>query len=99
VPDTARPSGEVLADNGCSLPESEKGAKAAKSKGPGIIEAGACYTLQEFQSRTGIKRAGLRRLRRDGFPVRYCGKLAFIVGADFLDFLRQNREGVRRQAD
>jgi hypothetical protein len=60
---------------------------------PGIIEADACYTLAEFHARTGIKRAGLRRLRRDGLAVRRCGKVAFVIGVDFLEFLRRNDRG------
>lgn len=64
-------------------------ATVTTSQAPGVIDANASYTLQEFYQRTGIKRAGLRRLRRAGLKVARVGKVAFVRGAAWLEFLER----------
>lgn len=60
---------------------------------PGIVRRDESYTLAEFKARTGLKDWALRKLRRAGLPVRRLGENgggpAFVLGSDWLDFLRQ----------
>lgn len=51
------------------------------------ISRDTAYPLAEFARLTGMNKAALRSARRNGLRCRYHGNKAFIVGADFLQWL------------
>jgi hypothetical protein len=53
----------------------------------GVIDASAVYTLPALRDRLGITDAWLRAARRRGLRVRYAGRRAFVLGADFISYL------------
>jgi hypothetical protein len=63
-------------------------AAAAPTRAPGVIDASAAYTTAEFCRRCGLGNYAWRQLRRQ-LPVRPVGKKKFILGEDWLNFLRQ----------
>jgi hypothetical protein len=54
-----------------------------------FVEASQSYTLRELRARTGVGDFALRKLRAAGLPVRAIGRKQFILGADWIEFLRQ----------
>lgn len=58
----------------------------------GVIDATACYTLDALRDRLGITDAWLRTARRRGLRVRYAGRRAFVIGADFIGYLASSQE-------
>ena len=54
------------------------------------IKPDCLYSFREFEQETGIKRAGVRSLRRSGMPVRYVAGQIWIWGGDFVDHVRTN---------
>jgi hypothetical protein len=56
---------------------------------PGVIAADECYRLDEFCRRAGLTASAMRAARRAGLPVRRQGKRAFVIGADWIQFLQQ----------
>ena len=54
------------------------------------IVAGASYPLKEFQRRTSLGSAAIRRARKDGLKVRRVGRHSFILGEDWLEHLQHN---------
>jgi len=52
------------------------------------IDRNQSYRLPDFMKLVGIDRAGLRALRRRGLVVRYAGRSAHVLGADWVEFLR-----------
>ena len=70
---------------------------------PGLIHRDECYTLAEFRARTGLKDWAIRRLRRVGLPVRRVGEngggAAFVLGSDWLDFVRSRSEQQRTSSN
>ena len=59
--------------------------KQATQLGP--IEAGTCYPLREFQRRAGLGRYALTQMRQQGLRIIRTGGRAFVLGADFEQFL------------
>jgi len=53
----------------------------------GEITRESCYTLSEFQKRTGMKRDAMRTARRNGLRVSYLHGRAFVLGKHWLDYL------------
>ncbi|MSR58423.1 MAG: hypothetical protein EXS05_12350 [Planctomycetaceae bacterium] len=51
------------------------------------IEADVGYPISVFCKRSGLGEAALRSARAAGLKVRYAGGRAYIIGADFLEFL------------
>lgn len=62
----------------------EKNMATATAAIPGVIEAGAVYTLEELKRRSGCGSWALRQMRRAGLPVKYLGGRGFIRGEDFI---------------
>ena len=60
----------------------------------GIIEPDRLYTLDAFKTATGMKAASLRHARRQGLVLRRVGIRTFVLGADFIDFVRQHGKPV-----
>lgn len=54
---------------------------------PGVIKAGAVYTLPEFMGRTGFSKSAMREARRKGLKVRRIGKRGFVLGKDAIEFI------------
>lgn len=52
------------------------------------ILADAVYALADFRRRTGLGAWALRQARRNGLRVRKCGGRSFVIGADWLEYLR-----------
>ena len=59
----------------------------AATRTPGVIEASAAYTVAEFRRRTGLGDFAWRQLRSQ-LPIKCIGKKRFLLGADWLAFLR-----------
>jgi len=55
---------------------------------PGPIDPNLLYPLETFKATLGIKAATLRTARRNGLIVRYVGRVGFILGKDFIDYVR-----------
>ena len=64
-------------------------ATQSPSQEPPAIESGRAYTLPAFRQVTGLGLAAMRTARRRGLRVRHAHGKAFVVGADFLDYLDQ----------
>lgn len=58
----------------------------------GTIEQTTAYTLQEFTRRTGLQRAAIRKARQNGLKVRRCHSRAYVLGADWLDYLSRQSD-------
>jgi hypothetical protein len=58
----------------------------------GVIDASAVYTLDALRDRLNITDAWLRTARRRGLRVRYAGRRAFVLGADFISYLASSKE-------
>ncbi len=54
----------------------------------GAIESGKAYTLTRFMEITGIRRFALDTARKNGLVVRKAGRRCFVLGQDFLDYLK-----------
>ena len=66
------------------MPPKAKAAPDAR----GTVEDGVSYTLPEFMRRVGLAEWGMRSARRAGLRVTRVGNRAFVLGADWHDFLR-----------
>lgn len=53
----------------------------------GEISIDSSYTLEEFQTRTGLKRDGMRTARRKGLRVIYRHGRGYVLGRDWLAYL------------
>ena len=60
----------------------------------GVIDGQAVYTIDALRDRRGITDAWLRTARRRGLRVRYAGRRAFVIGADFIDYLAASQERI-----
>jgi hypothetical protein len=54
------------------------------------LRAGDVYSLEAFAEVTGMREAAVRRLRRQGLPIRRVGLRSFILGEDFADFVKEH---------
>lgn len=69
-----------------------------RKKGPrptpsGAIRAGEAYDVAEFLRRVGWKRSALRSARANGLRVILAGGRGYILGDDWLSYLRQLADG------
>lgn len=54
-----------------------------------VIRADEAYGIGTFRKITGMGDAALRAARKAGLPVRKVGTRSYIVGADWLDYLKR----------
>lgn len=54
------------------------------------IRADESYPLDTFSRMTGIGKHGLRTARKNGLQVRYIGRRGFVLGSDWLTYLRDH---------
>jgi len=52
------------------------------------IEPDKAYPLETFQDATGLGRAALATARHNGLIARKVGNRKFILGGDFIDYLK-----------
>lgn len=62
--------------------------RSAEGRATGSIRADEALTLAEFRRRTKLGDWALRTLRRQGLRVVTAGGRRFVLGEDFLQFLR-----------
>ena len=53
------------------------------------IVSGGVYGLAEFKARSGLGDAGLRNARRAGLRILYAHNRGFVLGDDFVEYLRR----------
>lgn len=58
------------------------------SEKPGVIVPEGLYTLKEFKARLGVSDSLLRKARNAGLKVRRIHGRGFILGCDFIDYIR-----------
>jgi hypothetical protein len=63
------------------------------SRTPGVIRADEAYTVAEFKLRTRLGDYAYRELRLAGFPVVRIGRKFFVLGADWIEWLKRKKEG------
>lgn len=56
----------------------------------GVIEPGVCYTPEKFKAITGLTKWSYWNARNNGFRVRKSGKKVFILGDDWIEYLRRD---------
>lgn len=54
------------------------------------IQTGVAYPQPIFMVRVGMSRAALRQAKQAGLKIRTVGKRNWILGDDWLDFLRRD---------
>jgi hypothetical protein len=59
---------------------------------PGVIRADEAYRNDEFMSRVGQTKYGMRAARRKGLRVSYLHGRCYILGADWFAYLAARRE-------
>ena len=64
-------------------------ARTPVPKPPGTISVHEVYTLAEFQRRAGMNAHAMRAARRKGLRVVAVGRKRYVLGADWLVFLRE----------
>lgn len=52
------------------------------------VEPDKLYMLDAFMRLTGLKEGALRSARANGLPVHYLHNRGFIIGKEFLDYIR-----------
>jgi hypothetical protein len=60
-----------------------------KATGSGTIRADESYTIGEFMQRAGMGRRAFDAARRRGLQVLSAGKRRYVLGSDWLAYLRQ----------
>ena len=65
------------------------------SQTPGLIEPETLYELNEAMARTGWGKTSFRSARRQGLPVKYLGRKAYVLGSDLIDFIQNNGRNER----
>lgn len=65
----------------------------------GEIECGKTYTLARFLEITGMGRKGLSDARESGLRVVIHGKVGYVSGDDFNDWIRSPTRKTRRWPD
>jgi hypothetical protein len=56
---------------------------------PGVIRADEAYTTREFCRRAGLGDYAFREARAAGLKVTEFGKKRYVLGADWLEFLKR----------
>ncbi|QDT70347.1 hypothetical protein MalM25_32950 [Planctomycetes bacterium MalM25] len=54
----------------------------------GVVCPDNLYTLTEFKSRVGLSEGALRKARRAGLRVRYAHRRGYVLGGDWIDYVR-----------
>jgi hypothetical protein len=65
----------------------------ARHQPPGEVLHGAIYTAKELKARMGWTDSSMRSARRRGLIVRRDGKRVFVLGEDFIAFIKKLHEG------
>ena len=55
----------------------------------GVIDPDRLYALQTFKQVLGIGKAAMHQARDRGLEVRYVGSKAFVLGADFIRYVKE----------
>jgi hypothetical protein len=63
---------------------------------PQAIKRGESYTLDAFKEITGLGSKGLRDAKAEGLRVVYVGKLAYVRGDDWHDWLGDEKRHTKR---
>lgn len=66
----------------------------APTANPGEIRRDSAYALPLFMSGTGMGWKSLRRARSEGLKVTKIGNRSYVLGADWLDFLKKKSAAV-----
>jgi len=72
----------------------------ANSDGFSTIEPGVAYSLDDFKRRTGMGAAAIRTARRHAespLAVRRVGRRSYILGDDFIAYLRENGRDISQE--
>jgi len=69
-------------------------AKEPSSLGP--LHAAAVYCLEIFRSLTGLDAWALRTARRNGLKIRRCGRRGYVLGDDWIAYLRSLHSNVAK---
>lgn len=64
----------------------------------GVIYPHALYTLDALKRTLGLKDAALRTARRAGLPVYYCHGRAFVIGEDWIGYVKSSSRTGRQPA-
>jgi len=62
------------------------------TEAPGIITADSALTVREFRRRTGLQQYAFTQARKAGLRVVELGRKRYVLGSDWLKFLRQEAE-------
>ena len=54
----------------------------------GVVDPERLYTLDAFKEAMNLGKAALQRARRRGLKVLYVGNKAYILGADYIQYVR-----------
>lgn len=64
--------------------------RTSKNTARGPIEPGVCYPMQDFRRRVGFGDIAWRDARRNGLRVFYVHRRPFVIGDDFIAYLREH---------
>lgn len=56
----------------------------------GAIRPDELVSFKEMERRFGLSEGALRAYRRDGLKVYYVGRLGYVYGQEFIDFVRSS---------
>ena len=56
---------------------------------PGVVDPGRLYTLEAFKRVLGIGKVAMQQARKKGLEVRYVGNRAFVLGSDYITFVKE----------
>jgi len=64
--------------------------KASRSGIPvGVVDPERLYTLEVFKQIMGVGKVAMQQARRRGLEVRYVGNKAYVLGADYIQFVTE----------
>ena len=55
----------------------------------GVVDPERLYTLETFKRVLGIGKVAMQQARRNGLEVRYVGNRAFVLGSDYINFVKE----------
>jgi hypothetical protein len=70
----------------------KKSPAAAANVVPGVVSPDELYRVDEFQRRMRLGSWAMRKMRAEGLLVRRCHGRSFVLGSDFIDFVRSASE-------
>jgi hypothetical protein len=62
--------------------------KPSKDTALGAIQSDSVYPLPVFKKKVGLDAWSLREAKKRGLKIRKIGRRRFIVGSDFIEYLR-----------